>query len=155
MIRRPPRSTLFPYTTLFRSARLSVLSRRSAVEAESGPRSIRRNTQRRVTAAARALSRSCQKGRIRAACAGASSSEPLMMVTRYEADGETRDERSSVTWPIEQHSSEEHESNANRRLTVSTLPTRDPHHRLGAGDRIVVGGSRGTAYDHEANLRGR
>src|SRR3989442_9896284 len=27
MIRRPPRSTLFPYTTLFRSARLSVTSR--------------------------------------------------------------------------------------------------------------------------------
>src|SRR3712207_589195 len=25
MIRRPPRSTLFPYTTLFRSARMSVL----------------------------------------------------------------------------------------------------------------------------------
>src|SRR2546430_13709020 len=25
MIRRPPRSTLFPYTTLFRSARLAVL----------------------------------------------------------------------------------------------------------------------------------
>src|SRR3712207_8723386 len=25
MIRRPPRSTLFPYTTLFRSARLEVL----------------------------------------------------------------------------------------------------------------------------------
>src|SRR5258708_26243820 len=26
MIRRPPRSTLFPYTTLFRSGRLSLLS---------------------------------------------------------------------------------------------------------------------------------
>src|SRR3712207_8478214 len=26
MIRRPPRSTLFPYTTLFRSLRLAVLS---------------------------------------------------------------------------------------------------------------------------------
>src|SRR5690349_24241416 len=25
MIRRPPRSTLFPYTTLFRSARVSIL----------------------------------------------------------------------------------------------------------------------------------
>src|SRR2546429_4270150 len=25
MIRRPPRSTLFPYTTLFRSARLSIV----------------------------------------------------------------------------------------------------------------------------------
>src|SRR5256885_6966411 len=28
MIRRPPRSTLFPYTTLFRSARLRAVSRR-------------------------------------------------------------------------------------------------------------------------------
>src|SRR5258708_18879033 len=28
MIRRPPRSTLFPYTTLFRSARLDGLGRR-------------------------------------------------------------------------------------------------------------------------------
>src|SRR3989442_11629430 len=30
MIRRPPRSTLFPYTTLFRSRRRSVPRRRSA-----------------------------------------------------------------------------------------------------------------------------
>src|SRR3712207_8662981 len=30
MIRRPPRSTLFPYTTLFRSSRLSALSRGGA-----------------------------------------------------------------------------------------------------------------------------
>src|SRR2546425_8991926 len=28
MIRRPPRSTLFPYTTLFRSAGIAVLDRR-------------------------------------------------------------------------------------------------------------------------------
>src|SRR3712207_7199686 len=29
MIRRPPRSTLFPYTTLFRSAQLALLLKRS------------------------------------------------------------------------------------------------------------------------------
>src|SRR2546425_9164011 len=29
MIRRPPRSTLFPYTTLFRSARFIVVERRA------------------------------------------------------------------------------------------------------------------------------
>src|SRR5256885_10078825 len=29
MIRRPPRSTLFPYTTLFRSGRASLLPRRA------------------------------------------------------------------------------------------------------------------------------
>src|SRR3712207_8987406 len=32
MIRRPPRSTLFPYTTLFRSARLAVVGREDAAE---------------------------------------------------------------------------------------------------------------------------
>src|SRR3712207_9501034 len=32
MIRRPPRSTLFPYTTLFRAARLFVGSERPLVE---------------------------------------------------------------------------------------------------------------------------
>src|SRR5437899_4264570 len=31
MIRRPPRSTLFPYTTLFRSARQHLLGQRGAV----------------------------------------------------------------------------------------------------------------------------
>src|SRR5689334_23743848 len=32
MIRRPPRSTLFPYTTLFRSHRLEVVERRCGVD---------------------------------------------------------------------------------------------------------------------------
>src|SRR5258708_8142520 len=32
MIRRPPRSTLFPYTTLFRSDRLAVLRNRQLVQ---------------------------------------------------------------------------------------------------------------------------
>src|SRR5256885_3350734 len=32
MIRRPPRSTLFPYTTLFRSPRHLLLSRRGTTE---------------------------------------------------------------------------------------------------------------------------
>src|SRR3712207_7873807 len=32
MIRRPPRSTLFPYTTLFRSGQLDVLARRAPGE---------------------------------------------------------------------------------------------------------------------------
>src|ERR1044072_635870 len=35
MIRRPPRSTLFPYTTLFRSAR--VVRREGSVDALEGP----------------------------------------------------------------------------------------------------------------------
>src|SRR3712207_8920673 len=39
MIRRPPRSTLFPYTTLFRSGRLAA--RRAADEhAERGPAAV-------------------------------------------------------------------------------------------------------------------
>src|SRR5260370_21867875 len=33
MIRRPPRSTLFPYTTLFRSARLAEVDARMAAQA--------------------------------------------------------------------------------------------------------------------------
>src|SRR2546429_4981973 len=32
MIRRPPRSTLFPYTTLFRSSRLTVLDTQAKLE---------------------------------------------------------------------------------------------------------------------------
>src|SRR3712207_8980471 len=35
MIRRPPRSTLFPYTTLFRSERLSRLGRPDGVAGEA------------------------------------------------------------------------------------------------------------------------
>src|SRR3989441_9778908 len=36
MIRRPPRSTLFPYTTLFRSARAAVEERRVAAGGAAG-----------------------------------------------------------------------------------------------------------------------
>src|SRR2546423_4192937 len=34
MIRRPPRSTLFPYTTLFRSHQLTILSKTDALDEE-------------------------------------------------------------------------------------------------------------------------
>src|SRR5256885_9358991 len=37
MIRRPPRSTLFPYTTLFRSLRARAASRARAEDHVSGP----------------------------------------------------------------------------------------------------------------------
>src|SRR2546422_3321984 len=40
MIRRPPRSTLFPYTTLFRSLSRRLLSRRDAVQRDE----LRNNT---------------------------------------------------------------------------------------------------------------
>src|SRR2546430_10229603 len=43
MIRRPPRSTLFPYTTLFRSERASHPRHRDAVGNTDGQRGIRRN----------------------------------------------------------------------------------------------------------------
>src|SRR3712207_8750112 len=42
MIRRPPRSTLFPYTTLFRS-----VGRRRAAGGEPDPRSVTRGPRRR------------------------------------------------------------------------------------------------------------
>src|SRR5260370_20896001 len=45
MIRRPPRSTLFPYTTLFRSGNTSAWAKRATV-ARPSPR--RRETSRRL-----------------------------------------------------------------------------------------------------------
>src|SRR2546427_12194042 len=42
MIRRPPRSTLFPYTTLFRSLLLGVSVRALATSAVRSPRAARR-----------------------------------------------------------------------------------------------------------------
>src|SRR3712207_6982016 len=48
MIRRPPRSTLFPYTTLFRSARCALEPR----PIHGGPRGLLRRAQRRAAAPA-------------------------------------------------------------------------------------------------------
>src|SRR5438034_7416518 len=49
MIRRPPRSTLFPYTTLFRSSRASRADRRRAgVHCRQGCRNTRRRTRERA-----------------------------------------------------------------------------------------------------------
>src|SRR5689334_24544832 len=44
MIRRPPRSTLFPYTTLFRSVPAPILARRAAAihQRRAGPHERRR-----------------------------------------------------------------------------------------------------------------
>src|SRR2546425_7096169 len=41
MIRRPPRSTLFPYTTLFRSKLRTILARRPGRDPESRARALR------------------------------------------------------------------------------------------------------------------
>src|SRR2546429_6065246 len=49
MIRRPPRSTLFPYTTLFRSGLLAVWSRETVRHAKHSKR--RRHQHRSVDAA--------------------------------------------------------------------------------------------------------
>src|SRR5947209_15625633 len=40
MIRPPPRSTLFPYTTLFRSLRLAAVAEHGAVQAEPRGRGV-------------------------------------------------------------------------------------------------------------------
>src|SRR5436189_4888051 len=48
MIRRPPRSTLFPYTTLFRSSSLSRAGRLYAIE-EVGPPGQDRDEDRKST----------------------------------------------------------------------------------------------------------
>src|SRR5689334_23510947 len=55
MIRRPPRSTLFPYTTLFRSPRCGTGSGRSA-SAQRPRRSASRSSGRPNTTGAEALS---------------------------------------------------------------------------------------------------
>src|SRR3712207_7234008 len=46
MIRRPPRSTLFPYTTLFRSALRQVEQRLAPVRAVARPRRVRGGVRR-------------------------------------------------------------------------------------------------------------
>src|SRR3712207_7979130 len=45
MIRRPPRSTLFPYTTLFRSQRADIAEARSIYEARVAERRIMHQSQ--------------------------------------------------------------------------------------------------------------
>src|SRR3712207_8797001 len=52
MIRRPPRSTLFPYTTLFRSRHRGRRGRRLAVPAGAAVRAGRRGDRRPVSEAA-------------------------------------------------------------------------------------------------------
>src|SRR3712207_6928320 len=51
MIRRPPRSTLFPYTTLFRSGRVDVLPLYARLSTAEQQRVFERHTQRRVVLA--------------------------------------------------------------------------------------------------------
>src|SRR5438270_12881641 len=55
MIRRPPRSTLFPYTTLFRS--------HTAVQAAVEPQHVRSDGERRPASGERARRRSRDPGR--------------------------------------------------------------------------------------------
>src|SRR3989454_6798483 len=50
MIRRPPRSTLFPYTTLFRSLRLPVVVRMEGTNVELGKKMLAESGLRFVTA---------------------------------------------------------------------------------------------------------
>src|SRR2546427_9099244 len=59
MIRRPPRSTLFPYTTLFRSAERAALG---GTVAEHGQRQPGHQRHRRATAAGRHGQRQPERG---------------------------------------------------------------------------------------------
>src|SRR3712207_8707325 len=65
MIRRPPRSTLFPYTTLFRSARRAAPPRatRTAAARRSAAASTRAPPRRRSAPAAGRGSRAAARGR--------------------------------------------------------------------------------------------
>src|SRR5258707_6765475 len=49
MIRRPPRSTLFPYTTLFRSRHFLATARIAEIVAGGAPKPRRRSTDRQST----------------------------------------------------------------------------------------------------------
>src|SRR2546426_4608269 len=64
MIRRPPRSTLFPYTTLFRSAQKSRHAASDLRKASSPTRAARRTKNQRLVRATGGLSRpSARAGR--------------------------------------------------------------------------------------------
>src|SRR3712207_8946551 len=73
MIRRPPRSTLFPYTTLFRSRRRPDTWVRSAGNAGASPLGTRASSQPRSVAAPRA--RDHERGREAHAPVGGRSEE--------------------------------------------------------------------------------
>src|SRR3712207_7110051 len=57
MIRRPPRSTLFPYATLFRSGPTPIASRSAPTGAAHAPRLAHRLDRGRARAAPRAAAR--------------------------------------------------------------------------------------------------
>src|SRR2546422_8288645 len=58
MIRRPPRSTLFPYTTLFRSASVRFLRKRTRLRAVRDACCCSKNTKSKALAKAERLSSS-------------------------------------------------------------------------------------------------
>src|SRR5436190_9856085 len=49
MIRRPPRSTLFPYTTLFRSVREMLAKLKAEFESKYGPMTVSQEEDRKST----------------------------------------------------------------------------------------------------------
>src|SRR3712207_8566568 len=56
MIRRPPRSTLFPYTTLFRSLVVAVQARGAAVDVPQGGHGSHTSTEVTMTRSRRRIS---------------------------------------------------------------------------------------------------
>src|SRR3712207_7459943 len=75
MIRRPPRSTLFPYTTLFRSARVSSRVR----SADSNARSARR-----LVGQEQLEPRQCIPRGVRACCGNVIERQRLGVAVRSE-----------------------------------------------------------------------
>src|SRR2546427_5503317 len=74
MIRRPPRSTLFPYTTLFRSARRRDVPG-DAVAAAAAASSARRRGATRGASVSRGDARSAGRARLGLASSGGRSEE--------------------------------------------------------------------------------
>src|SRR2546422_3574598 len=85
MIRRPPRSTLFPYTTLFRSLPVAIVSAHPSTPSASGASAARRSGS--ATASADAAGASHSPARVATAAAGRDrGSTPLNSTDRYTSD---------------------------------------------------------------------
>src|SRR3712207_8775398 len=83
MIRRPPRSTLFPYTTLFRSRKASHASSIAAGRSSSSTTALRRSRPWRTPCGASARARASRADTARCASAGSEEHTPELQARQY------------------------------------------------------------------------
>src|SRR3712207_7476079 len=84
MIRRPPRSTLFPYTTLFRSLEAGLLDDAPAIEGRLGERQAPHRAQARAGSALRQRHRAPHDRRLERLARGAGRPPLAVEVARSE-----------------------------------------------------------------------